>query len=690
MITKGQKINDRYEIIRSIGEGGMANVYLGYDTILDRNVAIKILRGDLSSDEKFVRRFQREALSASSLAHPNIVEMYDVGEDEGVYYIVMEYVDGITLKQLLKKRGSLTLSEAIDIMLQLTDGMAHAHDSYIIHRDLKPQNIMIKDDGQIKITDFGIAMALNATQLTQTNSVMGSVHYLPPEQASGKGSTIKSDIYSMGIIFYELLTGSLPFKGDNAVEIALKHMRDPLPSVRDDNPSIPQSIENIIMRATAKNPKNRYDDARQMHEDLLTALDDDRINEAPYKYPYPEHENDNTKNLKKLEDLEKDEEEEEIATKIEDVDDKKRKKIIIILSVVFAVLILGIVTVAFIVPAVTASKPVIVPDCSGDKISQCEKKLQEAGLEVRTNIKSVPSSKIKKNRVVKTDPAKGRSVKEGTKVTIYRSSGEETFEIEDYTGRNYIEVQTILETQYGLDVSIEKRDVDASEKDYDEQEIIGQSLAAGSKVKEGDSIILYIPNIVDTFPNMAGEGWTLADVEAFCDKYGFQYTCSGANETGGSGNACSGKYTSCTCASGYEWNGSSCQQLNGAQDELYYCNGTVVGVKTTGMDFYVAKQDLGHIVNLYEAISQCQNYSFCGIAKGSLPTREQLLSIYKNKSRVNELLSTNGGTKMTEDWYWSSTIYGYDHYIVNMSNGTVYNFYSTSDKYYFRPVLTSW
>ena len=201
MITKGQKINDRYEVIRSIGEGGMANVYLGYDCILDRNVAIKVLRGDLSNDEKFVRRFQREALSASSLAHPNIVEMYDVGEDNGTYYIVMEYVEGKTLKQLLKKRGNLTLSEAIDIMLQLTDGMAHAHDSYIIHRDLKPQNIMIRNDGQIKITDFGIAMALNATQLTQTNSVMGSVHYLPPEQASGKGSTIKSHIYSMGIVF---------------------------------------------------------------------------------------------------------------------------------------------------------------------------------------------------------------------------------------------------------------------------------------------------------------------------------------------------------------------------------------------------------------------------------------------------------------------------------------------------------
>lgn len=318
MITKGQKINDRYEIVRSIGEGGMANVYLGYDTILDRNVAIKVLRGDLSNDEKFVRRFQREALSASSLSHPNIVEMYDVGEDNGIYYIVMEYIEGQTLKQLLKRRGSLTLSEAIDIMLQITEGMAHAHDSYIIHRDLKPQNIMIQDDGQIKITDFGIAMALNSTQLTQTNSVMGSVHYLPPEQAAGKGSTIKSDIYSMGIIFYELLTGSLPFKGENAVEIALKQMKEPLPDLREDNPSIPMSVENVIIKATAKNPKNRYSDSRAMHDDLLTVLDDDRINEEKYRYPYPEHE-ENTKTIKKLEEVKEDEE--KIAEKIEDTED---------------------------------------------------------------------------------------------------------------------------------------------------------------------------------------------------------------------------------------------------------------------------------------------------------------------------------------------------------------------------------
>lgn len=540
MITKGQKINDRYEIIKSIGEGGMANVYLGYDTILDRNVAIKVLRGDLANDEKFVRRFQREALSASSLAHPNIVEMYDVGEDDGTYYIVMEYVDGKTLKQLLKKRGTLTLSEAIDIMSQLTDGMAHAHDSYIIHRDLKPQNIMIKDDGQIKITDFGIAMALNSTQLTQTNSVMGSVHYLPPEQASGKGCTIKSDIYSMGIIFYELLTGTLPFKGDNAVEIALKHMREPVPSVREDNPSIPQSIENIIKRATAKNPKNRYDSARSMHEDLLTALDDERMDEPPYQFKYPENENENKKAKKREQELEDKAEDlkleaigedttntnldietdTDIATKIEDEEDKKSKLLIIILASIFGVIVVTLIIVFFVVPRFANKKAVEVPNCTNLKVSVCEKKLQAKGFEVNSKIKTIPSEKIDKNRVVKTDPAKGRSVKKGSKVTIYKSSGEDTFKLEDYKGQNANSVKTLLETKYGLTVNIEKKEVEDKNRDYDDDEIIGQSLEAGSKVKKGDSLTLYIPNLVDEFPDMAGEGWSLSDVETFCNKYG--------------------------------------------------------------------------------------------------------------------------------------------------------------------------
>ena len=279
MLSKGQKINDRYEIIKTIGEGGMANVYLANDTILDRKVAIKVLRGDLSNDEKFIRRFKREALSVSNLSHPNIVEVYDVGEEDGNYYIVMEYIEGKTLKQLLQKRGALTLNEVIDIMTQLTDGLAHAHEAYIIHRDIKPQNIMIEDNGLVKITDFGIAMALNSTQLTQTNSVMGSVHYLPPEQANGKGSTVKSDIYSLGILMYELLTGSVPFEGESAVSIALKHFQNDIPSVRQRHPEIPQPLENVVLKATAKEITDRYKTVNEMYADISTSLNPERANE---------------------------------------------------------------------------------------------------------------------------------------------------------------------------------------------------------------------------------------------------------------------------------------------------------------------------------------------------------------------------------------------------------------------------
>lgn len=496
MVTKGQKINDRYEIIKSIGEGGMANVYLAYDTILDRNVAIKVLRGDLANDEKFVRRFQREALSASSLSHPNIVAMYDVGEDDGLYYIVMEYVEGKTLKQLLKKRGSLTLSEAIDIMLQLTDGMAHAHDSYIVHRDLKPQNIMIEDDGQIKITDFGIAMALNSTQLTQTNSVMGSVHYLPPEQAAGKGTTIKSDIYSMGIIFYELLTGELPFKGDSAVEIALKQMKEPLPDVHKLNNDIPQSIENIILKSTAKNPKNRYDDAKSMHNDLLTALNDDRINEEPYVYPYPENEVDETtKIMEPISDSN-----EGIATPITDEKTKKSNKLIIALSIIAGVIIIALISVFFIIPALTAESDVEVPDVSGMTVKRATNELEDAGLKVNSEVEEVSSDEVKEDRVVRTDPRSGRTVKEGTEVTLYVSTGVETHTLENYINMDVGEARNLLEDM-GLTVTIEEIEPDSTTCSVIGQNlVISQSLDEGSEVASGDTITLTVLQDI-TFPD---------------------------------------------------------------------------------------------------------------------------------------------------------------------------------------------
>ena len=525
MVAKGDRINDRYEIVKSIGEGGMANVYLAIDVILNRKVAIKILRGDLANDEKFIRRFQREALSASSLSHPNIVEMYDVGEDNGNYYIVMEYVEGKTLKQLLKKRGHLTVDEAVDIMLQLTDGMSHAHDSYIIHRDLKAQNIMIQEDGQIKITDFGIAMALNSTQLTQTNSVMGSVHYLPPEQASGKGSTIKSDIYSIGILFYELLTGILPFKGDNAVEIALKQMKEPIPSVRKQNPNIPQSVENIILKATAKNPKNRYNDTREMYNELKSCLDEDKQDVDRLVFKYPEHENEDTKKIptiKKDESEEKDNNIETTADIVKEVPKKEKKGVLaIIIFVLLGILGLVVVGVAiFLFLTVGKKVPnVTVPDVSGYDVVEAEQILHDAGFAVNTETVKIPDDKYEKGIVVRTEPAKGRSIKQGKTITIYESTGSTVYVIENYVGKNYIEVETLLKNVHKLEVKVEKKEVEVTD-DLDPQKIIEQSLKEGTEVKPGDKITLYIPDIFDEYPDFTNGEWSISDVEAFCEKYG--------------------------------------------------------------------------------------------------------------------------------------------------------------------------
>jgi serine/threonine protein kinase len=518
LITKGYKVNGRYEIIKSIGEGGMANVYLAKDTILEREVAVKILRGDLAFDEKFVRRFQREALSASSLSHPNIVEMYDVGEDDGKYYIVMEFIEGKTLKQLIKKRGFLTVPEVVDIMLQLTDGLAHAHDSYIIHRDIKPQNILILDNGLVKITDFGIAMALNSSELTQTNSVMGSVHYLPPEQASGRGSTIKSDIYSLGIIMYELLTGKLPFKGENAVEIALKQLKDKMPNIRKQMTDIPQSIENIILKATAKNPKNRYNDAREMYQDLKVALDENQINQARHVYKYLEQDLEDTKIMPTIKVGKKKQWDDVVATKIDDQDLSKQNKWIKILVGTFLGLVVLLSVIFILIPFFTNVPDVKIPDVSGKSVENAESILEKLGFKVEVETKKVYSDIIEEGMVVETEPKIGRTVKKGTIITLYESLGTKHLETEDYTGQNYIEVKAILETVHGLNVLIEKSEVENPD-DFDPNIIIGQNPEKGSKLVEGDTIILYIPNIVEKYPDMVSEGWTLSDAEAFVEKY---------------------------------------------------------------------------------------------------------------------------------------------------------------------------
>ena len=523
MLSKGQKINDRYEIIKTIGEGGMANVYLANDTILDRKVAIKVLRGDLSNDEKFIRRFKREALSVSNLSHPNIVEVYDVGEEDGNYYIVMEYIEGKTLKQLLQKRGALTLNEVIDIMTQLTDGLAHAHEAYIIHRDIKPQNIMIEDNGLVKITDFGIAMALNSTQLTQTNSVMGSVHYLPPEQANGKGSTVKSDIYSLGILMYELLTGSVPFKGDTAVEIALKHMKEKIPSIRKQNPTIPQSVENIVLKATAKNPKNRYDNVRDMYKDLQTALQ--RDNEKRLVYEYPENDLEETKvipqvtkEIKQVIDKPTAKEEDSEDNSVLKEKDEKNK-----LPIILAVVLLGtLIVLAGVYLLITSKdvKEVKVPNVVGLTTEKAIKKIKEKGLEYTT--KSEESTTVEEGKVIRTEPKAGSTRTKKSTITIVESSGKEYVVLEDYTGQNYYEIKGKLEAK-GIKVEMKTKSVEnASEYKDKKDNIISQEPAFNkdeeTKLYANDSVILYIQE-VDVYPDMVAEKWTLSQVEDFVKEY---------------------------------------------------------------------------------------------------------------------------------------------------------------------------
>lgn len=512
MIARGDKINDRYQIIRSIGEGGMANVYLAYDTILDRNVAVKVLRGDLATDEKFVRRFQREAISASSLSHPNIVEMYDVGEDDGKYFIVMEYLEGKTLKSLVKKRGALTLSEVVDIMLQLTSAVACAHESYIIHRDIKPQNVLILDDGRVKITDFGIAMALNSNELTQTNSVMGSVHYLPPEQANGASASVKSDIYSLGILMFELLTGKLPFKGENAVEIAIKQMRDPIPSVCEINPEIPQSIENIILKAAAKNPKNRYDSVLEMHDDIASALS--RKEEEKINYIYSETDMDDSEaKLPSREKMHEEIREEEV----EEVKVKKLNKVALFIGIGVAAIVL-LTTILLITLGGSKPKDIEIPDVSGMTVVKAENELKKLGFDVATETKEIASSKVKKGNVVETNPSIGRTIKKGTKITLVISTGTDKIKIEKYIDKSIEIVKPLLEKQ-GLNIIEEEKEV-TTDDNIKEGTIVEQDVEEGKELKKGDTITLTVAKVITVYPDFVNENYTLDQVESFCEDNG--------------------------------------------------------------------------------------------------------------------------------------------------------------------------
>ncbi|WOV85233.1 Stk1 family PASTA domain-containing Ser/Thr kinase [Sporosarcina jeotgali] len=445
----GNRIGDRYDIIGTIGEGGMSKVYLAHDVILDRDVAIKVLNYDFANEEELKRRFQREALSATSLTHQNIVNIFDVGEEDELHYLVMEYVKGLTLKRFILENGPLEPERAIPIMLQLVAAISNAHHNGIIHRDVKPQNILMDEEGNVKITDFGIAMALTATSHTKTNSVLGTVHYLSPEQARGGMATKKSDVYSLGIVFYELLTGKLPFSAESAVAIALKHLQEETPSVRADFPMIPQSVENIILKATTKDARHRYVSADEMYDDLLTALDPARVNEPKFAIPFDEDETRALpviKDAPSLLDTEQTMKIEPVRLKAEPVKSEpvpqknKRKKWPIFASI--AIVIAAAIAILYLTGMF--DRQVTVPDVLGKDEADAIALLEEKGFVVDGKLEQ-PSEEYEKGEVFRTIPEADKQRDKGSSVKLYISTGKETMTFIDYTGRDYEATQERLD-----------------------------------------------------------------------------------------------------------------------------------------------------------------------------------------------------------------------------------------------------
>lgn len=418
----------RYEILDNLGEGGMADVYLAFDTILKRDVAIKILRGSLSKDPITLMRFQREASAISKLSHPNVVDVYDVGEFKGHHYIVMEYVRGRTLKQLIAQRGALHKEEALDIMKQLTMAIQHAHEHNIIHRDVKPQNVLVKDDGTVKITDFGIAMVHDSLSLTQGESILGSAHYLAPETTRGEAPTKQVDIYALGIVFYELLSGKVPFKGDNAYQIATKHLHDPMPLIRDFNPTLPQTIENIIQRACVKDKNSRYTSTKEMLYDLEHCLDQGCEKVKPIVF----------------ENKPKPQEEVTIFSEHQEQPKKKRYKWILIILIV---LCLGISIYLMLDSGIVKPKTIIIPTITDKSVDELKSELNALGvLDTSIRIEETLSDDKDKGELISIYPVSGKEVEKTSMITITVSKGK-YYVIKDYTNKRYESVKRALEEE---------------------------------------------------------------------------------------------------------------------------------------------------------------------------------------------------------------------------------------------------
>ena len=489
MIQIGKIFAGRYRIVKQIGRGGMADVYLAKDLILDgEEVAVKVLRTNYQTDPIAVARFQREARAMADLDHPHIVRITDIGEEDGQQYLAMEYVAGLDLKRYIKEHYPLSNEEAVRIMGQILLAMRLAHTRGIVHRDLKPQNILLTPDGTAKVTDFGIAVAFAETSLTQTNSMLGSVHYLSPEQARGSKATVQSDIYAMGIIFYEMLTGHIPYDGDSAVTIALQHFQKPLPSVIDENPSVPQALENVVIKATAKKLTDRYQSVAEMYVDLSSSLSYNRRNEP--KLVFNDTTKADTKTLPKVS--------QSTLTSIPKVQTqspkpqavkpsqqasednyaskpvKKRK-----FRVRYMILLASIVLVAASLIWILSRTPatIAIPDVAGQTVAEAKETLKKANFEIGEE-KSEASEKVEEGRIIRTDPEAGKTRKEGSKINLVVSSGKQSFQLSNYIGRKSTDVIAELKQKKVPENLIKIEEEESSESEAGT--VLRQSPAAGT------------------------------------------------------------------------------------------------------------------------------------------------------------------------------------------------------------------
>ena len=489
MIQIGKIFAGRYRIIKQIGRGGMADVYLAKDLILDgEEVAVKVLRTNYQTDPIAVARFQREARAMADLDHPHIVRITDIGEEDGQQYLAMEYVAGLDLKRYIKEHHPLSNEEAVRIMGQILLAMRLAHTRGIVHRDLKPQNILLTPDGTAKVTDFGIAVAFAETSLTQTNSMLGSVHYLSPEQARGSKATVQSDIYAMGIIFYEMLTGHIPYDGDSAVTIALQHFQKPLPSVIAENPSVPQALENVVIKATAKKLTDRYQSVAEMYVDLSSSLSYNRRNEP--KLVFNDTTKADTKTLPKVPQStltsipkvqtqspkpqtakpSQQASEDNYATK-----PVKKRKFRVRYMILLASIVLVAVSLIWILSRTPAT--IAIPNVAGQTVAEAKETLKKANFEIGEE-KSEASEKVEEGRIIRTDPDAGTGRKEGTKINLVVSSGKQSFQLSNYIGRKSTDVIAELKQKKVPENLIKIEEEESSESEAGT--VLRQSPAAGT------------------------------------------------------------------------------------------------------------------------------------------------------------------------------------------------------------------